>query len=74
MLTNLGIRHPDTDTKKLALVILLVASKLEPDPDACYWHLQDSIAIFDRKRTLNTASQTVTDFHEGPRRIPDSLS
>ena len=66
MLKHLGIRLPDEFTKKLATVIVLVASGLDPTPQEAYDHVQEFGRIFDQKRSSMQHVQTLDAFPEDP--------
>jgi hypothetical protein len=61
---NLGLRHPDENTKRMAVVIVLIASGLDPDPDEDYRYVREFGAIIDQKRSEIQTIQTLVDFPE----------
>jgi hypothetical protein len=66
MCNNLGLRHPDEQTKKLVVVCVLIASNLDPGPDEAYEHVREFSAIMDQKRSSTTSAQTMTTFPADP--------
>ena len=64
MLNNLGLHHPDTETKRLAIVVILIASNIECGPQQCYDHFHEFGRIMDQKRTSCNTSQTKDVFPE----------
>ena len=48
MVQNLGLRHPDMFTRKLAVNVVLLASRLELDPQTAYDHVVALANIADR--------------------------
>jgi hypothetical protein len=61
---NLGLRHPDENAKRMAVVIVLIASGLDPDPDEAYRYVREFGAIIDPKRSVIQTIQTLVDFPE----------
>ena len=62
MCSNLGLRHPDEQTKRLAVVIVLLASELDPDANQSYQHLREFGALMEQKRSSIDTIQTLKSF------------
>ena len=66
MCHNLGLRHPDAQAQRLAVVIVHVASQYFPDPTTAYNDVRSFSDIMDQKRTGVNSVQTMIDFPEDP--------
>ena len=64
MVQNLGLRHPCNTTKKIAINIVLIASKQEVPPQRAYDLLHDFGNYMDQKRTAIQSAQTLEVFFE----------
>ena len=62
MCLNLGCRHPDAQTQRLAVVIVHVASQYSPDPTTAYNDVRTFSDIMDQKRTGVNSAPTMIDF------------
>ena len=66
LITNLGIRHPDEATKKRVVVCVLMASKLDPEPNEAYEYVREFSTIFEQKRASISSAQTLANFPKDP--------
>ena len=66
MVKNLGMRYPDNATRKLALSIVVLASKRELEPQDFYDHLHLLSGFIERKRGAMQTNQTMEDFPSDP--------
>jgi len=66
LVQNLGLRHPDENTKRMAVVITHTASKMDPDPQSAYDHVHDFAEYMDQKRTAIKSAQTMIVFPDDP--------
>ena len=64
MVQNLGLRHPCNTTKKMAVNIVLIASKQEVPPQRAYDLLHGFADFMDQKRTGIHSAQTIETFFE----------
>ena len=76
MVQNLGLRHPCNTTKKMAINIVLIASKQEVPPQRAYDLLHDFGNYMDQKRIAIQSAQTLEVFFEdvkNPTDLPHSV-
>ena len=66
MCANLGLRNPDAKTKRLAVVIVHLASRDTPCPTIAYNDVNHFGDIMDRKRSSVCTKQTMASFPEDP--------
>ena len=62
----LGLRNPDAKTKRLAVVLVHLASKTSPTPKDAYKSIQTFSNIMEQKRSSVCTSQTMSTFPEDP--------
>ena len=67
MCQSLGLRNPDAKTKRLAVVVVHVASNDEPTPQVAYEDMQLFGDIMDQKRSSVCTQQTMASFPEDPK-------
>ena len=63
-MTNLGLRHPCEQTKKLAVIIVLEASNVNVDPQSAYDYVVDLGKYVEQKRSSIQNVQTKPNFPE----------
>ena len=63
---NLGLRHPDAQTKKLAVVSILIAKKIEASPMDVYRYIQEFGEIMDVKRTSIATKSALATYPRDP--------
>ena len=63
MIKNLGLRNPCEKTRRMATVIIHIASKLDIDPDGCLEHISDMRTIIETKRTVLDGIATMSKFN-----------
>ena len=66
MCQSLGLRNPDAKTKRLAVVIVHLASNEDPTPQRAYEDLHMFGDIVDQKRQSVCTRQTLTTFPDDP--------
>ena len=69
MVQNLGLRHPCQQTKKSVVVTILVASDLDPDPQAAYGFINDFSEIVAQKRSSIPFAATMVQFPQDPQKF-----
>ena len=67
MCQSLGLRNPDAQTKRLAVVVVHLASNVSPAPKEAYEDVQMFGDIIDQKRTSVCSKQTMLAFPEDPK-------
>lgn len=66
LVQHLGLRCIEEGTKRLSVVIILLCSKLDPDPHETYKLIVEFAEIFDQKRASIKTAQTLIKFPEDP--------
>ena len=72
MCTTLGLRNPDAKTKRLAVVIVHLASSVAPDPTHAYNDLCLFGAIMDQKRGSFGGRQLMSTYPATPKEFMDA--
>ena len=67
MCQSLGLRNPDARTKRLAVVVVHLASNVSPAPKEAYEDVQMFGDIIEQKRTSVCSKQTMLAFPEDPK-------
>ena len=62
----LGLRNPDTKTKRLAVVLVHVSSKISPTPKVAYESMLTFRDIMEQKRSSVASQQTMLSFPDNP--------
>ena len=73
MCTVLGLRHPDAKTKRLAVVIVHLASKVEPNPAQAYDDMCLLNDIMDQKRGSLGGRQLLSIYPTSPKEFMDAF-
>ena len=63
---NLGLRNPDEQTMRQAVVIANIKSGKNPDPTEAYKQVRNFAKIMDQKRTAISSVQTLARFPKDP--------
>ena len=66
LIDTLGMRYIDAQTRKVAVVIVHLASDLDPDPMTAYKDAQDFGVIMEQKRTSSISPPTMSEFPANP--------
>ena len=66
LIDTLGMRYIDAQTRKVAVVIVHLASDLDPDPLTAYKDAQDFGVIMEQKRTSSISPPTMSEFPANP--------
>ena len=67
MCQSLGLRNPDAKTKRLAVVVVHLASNDDPDPQVAYADMQLFGDIMEQKRQSVCTKQSMASFPEDPK-------
>ena len=68
----LGLRNPDAKTKRLAVVLVHLASKSSPTPKAAYESVQRFSDIMEQKRSSVCTQQSLFTFPDDPQVFMDA--
>ena len=66
MVRVLGLRHPSAKTKRLAVVIMHVASHMDPEPQRAYDDMQDFSVAMKCKRDVIKSTALLKTYPEDP--------
>ena len=66
LIDTLGMRYIDAQTRKVAVVIVHLASDLDPDPMAAYKDAENFGVIMEQKRTSSLNPPTMSEFPANP--------
>ena len=62
MIKNVGLRNPCEKTRRMMVVIIHLASKVDLDPEACLDHIEEMRLIYEAKRGSYDAVATMPKF------------